>query len=185
MHKMTAANLRSAYGGESMAHMRYTRWGDRAEEEGFSNVARLFRAIASAEVVHATNHFNALKDVKGDHLCASMAVFGVGKSEENLAGAIAGETFEIEEMYPAYRAVAEMQDEKEAQRSIHYAISAEKIHAEMFKKARQAVAGGSDLELGPVGICSVCGYTVEGDIPEKCPICGAPREKFRSFPAQE
>ncbi len=92
MHKMTAANLRSAYGGESMAHMRYIRWGDRAEEEGFANVAWLFRAIASAEVVHATNHFNVLKDVKGDHLCASMAVFGVGKSEENLAGAIAGET---------------------------------------------------------------------------------------------
>ncbi len=82
---------------------------------------------------------------------------------------IAGETFEIEEMYPAYRAVAEMQEEKEAQKSIHYAISAEKIHAEMFKKARQAVVEGSDLELGPVRICSVCGYTVEGDIPDKMP----------------
>lgn len=181
MHKMTSANLRSAYGGESMAHMRYIRWGDKAEEDGFPNVALLFRAISFAEQVHATNHFNAMTDVAGDFLVASMAGFGVGTTSENLQGAINGETFEINEMYPAYRAVAEMQEEKGAQRSIHYAISAEKIHAAMYQKAKQSVDAGKDIELGPVRICSVCGYTAEGEIPEKCPVCGATRDKFRTF----
>lgn len=181
MHEMTAANLRSAYGGESMAHMRYIRWGDKAEEDGFPNVARLFRAISFAEEVHATNHFNVMADVDGDFLVASMAGFGVGTTSENLQGAINGETFEINEMYPSYMAVAEMQEESGAKRSIHYAISAEKIHAAMYQEAKQSVDGGKDIDLGPVQICSVCGYTAEGKIPEKCPICGAAPEKFRSF----
>ena len=181
MHEMTAGNLRSAFGGESMAHMRYKIWSDKAAKDGFPNVARLFRAVAAAEQAHATNHFKAMADVAGAFLVPAGGGFGLGSTSENLAGAIEGETFEINEMYPAYMAVAEAQGEKGAQKSMHYAISAEKIHAEMYTKAKRSVDASEDIELGPVQICDVCGYTVEGEAPDYCPICGAKREKFRVF----
>ncbi len=181
MHDMTAENLRSAFGGESQAHMRYMIWGDKAEKDGFPNVARLFRAISRAEQAHATGHFRAMKDVGGDHPVTSMAGFGLASTSENLAGAIGGEEFEINEMYPAYLAVAEMQDESGAQRSMHFAISAEKIHAKMFHDAKTAVDNGKDLALGTVQICPVCGHTLEGDAPDKCPICQADGAKYIAF----
>ncbi len=181
MHEMTAANLRSGYGGESMAYMRYVIWGDKAEEDGFPNVARLFRAIAYAETTHATNHFEALRDEVGPFLVPSMAGFGLATTSQNLEGAIEGETFEIDEMYPTYLATAKLQKERGAQLSFHYALSAERIHAEIYTTAKQAVDGGSDMELGPVQVCHVCGYTAEGEIPDKCPICAAKRERFRTF----
>ena len=181
MRDMTAANLRSAFGGECMAHMRYLVWGDRAEQEGFPSTARLFRAIAYAETVHGANHFNELRNEAGAFLVASMAGFGVGTTSENLQGGIEGETFEIDEMYPTYLETAKSQRERGAQLSFHYALSAEKIHAAMYQKAKQAVDGGSDLELGPVQICEVCGYTVEGEAPDKCPICAATKDRFRAF----
>jgi rubrerythrin len=178
---MTAEFLRSAYGGESMAHMRYIKWGQAAEKEGFPNVARLFSAISHAELVHANNHFTVLRKESGAHSVTSGAGFGLGSTSENLAGAIEGEEFEINEMYPAYLETAKLQGEKAAVTSFHYAISAEKIHAKMFKDAKAAVDGGKDLKLGPVQICEVCGYTAEGDIPDYCPVCGAKREKFTTF----
>ncbi len=181
MHAMTAANLRSAFGGESMAHMRYLIWGDKAEKDGFPNVARLFRAISHAERVHATNHFTAMADEGGAHLVASGGGFGLGPTSANLAGAIEGETFEVEEMYPAYMAVARAQGEKGAIQSIHYAVSAEKIHAAMYAAAKKAVDAGHDMKLGPVQICGVCGNTAEGDAPAKCPICAATKSKFKTF----
>ena len=181
MHPMTAANLRNAHGGESMAHMRYMIWGSRAEKEGYGNVARLFRAIASAETVHAGNHFRELKDEAGDELCASKAVFGLAGTSQNLQGGIDGESFEITEMYPAYLEVAKFQDEEGAQRSFHYALSAEKEHAALFKKAKESVDSGRDAEVGAVRVCSVCGWTHDGDLPDTCPICGAKRDKFWSF----
>ncbi len=181
MHDMTAANLRSGYGGESMAHMRYVIWGDKAEEDGFPNVARLFRAIAYAETTHAANHFRALRDEVGPFLVSSMAGFGLATTSQNLEGAIEGETFEINEMYPTYLATAKLQKERGAQLSFHYALSAEKIHAEMYTTAKQAVDSGSDVELGPVQVCDVCGYTAEDEIPDTCPICAAKRERFRTF----
>ncbi len=167
MHKMTEGNLKAAFAGESQAHMRYLIFSEVAEKEGKKNIARLFRAIAYAEQVHAQNHLRELAGVKD--------------TPGNLAEAIAGETFEVEEMYPAYKAVAELQGEKGAERSTHYALEAEKIHADMYRKAKQAAEGGKDVELGTVYICPVCGYTVEGKVPEYCPVCGAPREKFKSF----
>ena len=167
MRKMTEENLRAAFAGESQAHMRYLIFAEVAEKEGKPNIARLFRAIAYAEQVHATSHLRELAGIKG--------------TPENLAEAIAGETFEVEEMYPAYDAVAELQGEKGAKRSVHYALEAEKIHAAMYQKAREAAQGGRDLELGTVYICPVCGYTVEGEVPEYCPVCGAPRDKFKTF----
>ena len=182
MRVITAGNLRNAFGGESMAHMRYKIWGDRAEQEGFDNVARLFKAIASAETVHASNHFRELKDKVDDFLCASMGVFGLGSTSQNLQGGIDGETYEINEMYPTYLETAKFQGEKGAQLSFHYALSAEKTHAAMFHKAKQAIDSGKrDVELEAVHICKVCGWTYEGDIPEKCPICGATKEKFQTF----
>jgi len=147
--------------------MRYLIFAQKAEEEGYPNIARLFRAISFAEQVHATNHFRMLGDL--------------GSSADNLDAAIGGETFEVEEMYPAYDAVAELQGEKEARRSIHYALEAEKIHAAMYSKAKEAVKSGKDLEVGKIYICSVCGYTGEGEPPDRCPICGATKDKFRTF----
>ncbi|MBE0576841.1 MAG: rubrerythrin family protein [Desulfuromonadales bacterium] len=182
MNEMTAANLRSAFGGESQAHMRYKVWGARAKDEGFPNVARLFEAIAFAEEVHANNHFHELASVNGDFLVASVAGFGLNSTAENLQGAIDGENFEVQQMYPAYIAVAKEQDEKGGMRSFHYAIEAEKIHAALFTEAKQAVEGNEDLALDTVQICDICGHTRLGEAPDKCPVCGRGREVFRAFP---
>lgn len=182
MHKITTANLRNAHGGESMAHMRYKIWGDTAEKEGLPNIARLFRAIAYAETVHATNHFRELREQAGDFLCTSIAVFGLGKTSQNLQGGIDGETFEINEMYPTYLETAKYQEERGAERSFNYALVAEKIHAAMFRQAKETLdSTRKDIRLGPISVCPVCGWTHEGDAPEKCPICGASRKTFRAF----
>lgn len=167
MKKMTEEFLLTAFAGESQAHMKYLIFANKAREEGKDNLARLFDAIAYAEQVHATNHFKALENL--------------GDSIENLDSAIGGENFEVEEMYPAYDAVAKLQGEKAAIRSIHYAIEAEKIHAAMYTEAKQAVKEGRDIEYGDVHICPICGYTVEGDAPDSCPVCNAPKEKFVQF----
>jgi len=181
MHEMTATHLRSAHGGESMAHMRYLIWADKATADGFPNVARLFRAIAFAEQVHATNHFAALANEVGPAAQDSGGVFGLGPTGQNLAGALAGETFEINEMYPVYLNAAEFQGEAQARLSFHYALSAEKIHAAMYMAAKKAVDGGKDYQIGPIHICDKCGYTGEGRVPDRCPVCSATKERFRSF----
>jgi len=181
MHDMTAANLRSAFGGESMAHMRYKVWGDQAEKEGLTNVARLFRAISRAEQAHATGHFKAMSDVTGDFLCASMAGFGLQGTSANLQGAIDGENFEVTEMYPAYLEVAELQGESAAIKTMGYALAAEKIHAAMYTKAKRAVDAGKDVQLGPVAVCTNCGHTIEGEAPDKCPICKVKKELYVTF----
>jgi len=181
MHGITAENLRSAYGGESMAHMRYMIWADKAEREGFPNVARLFRAVSFAERAHATGHFNVMKDVAGGFSVVAGAGFGIGPTSQNLQGAIEGENFEIAEMYPAYLAVADMQGEKSAHRSMTWAMAAETIHAEMYAQAKKAVDGGADAGFGPIHVCEVCGHTLEGDAPDKCPVCGALKKRFRAF----
>ena len=181
MHPMTAANLRNAYGGESMAHMRYRIWSGKAVNEGFPNIARLFRAIASAEMIHAGNHFRELGTDLGDFLCSSGGVFGLGTTSQNLQGGINGETFEVEEMYPVYLEGAKLQGEAGAQRSFQFALAAEKTHADLFHKAKEAVDAGNDMLLGPVHICQVCGGTHEGELPDSCPICGARREQFQTF----
>lgn len=178
---MTADFLRSAYGGESMAHMRYLIWGSIAEKEGFTNIGRLFKAIAYAEQVHADNHFRELKDLKSDHTVTAGAVFGVGTLVENLQGAINGELHEIEQMYPVYLQTAEFQNEKGAKRSFHFALEAEKIHADLFKKAQDEAKEGKDMQFSAVNVCPVCGHTIIGDAPDKCPICGTKKEMYRAF----
>jgi len=165
--KMTEKALHDSFAGESMAHMKYLAFSEIAEREGFPNVARLFKAIAYAEQVHATNHARNLGIIK--------------KTAENLQEAIDGETFEVEEMYPAYKAIAELQEEKGAQRSMHFALEAEKIHAELYKQAKESVTQGKDIEMEEIYICPVCGYTHVGKLPEKCPVCGVPSSKFKKF----
>lgn len=164
---MTSENLKAAFAGESQAHMRYLIFSEKAEREGYPNIARLFKAISFAEQVHATNHYRELG--------------GINASPQNLRIAIDGETWEVEEMYPAYLAVAQLQQEKGAQRSMGYALEAEKIHAAIYTEAQKATEMGQDLKIGPVYICSVCGHTVEGEAPERCPVCNAKREKYVKF----
>ena len=178
--EMTETNLKSAYAGESQANMRYTIYAKKAAEEGYPNVSRLFTAVASAEQIHASNHYRLITS-KGGSVTVSMAVFGTRNTSENLQAGIDGETFEINEMYPAYRAVAQFQGEKGADLSFKYAEEAEKTHLTFYQKAKQAVDKGKDLPLGKMQICSVCGYTMEGDAPDKCPICGASKDKFKTY----
>lgn len=167
MRKVTEENLKSSYSGESQAHMKYLLFSERADMEGYKNLSRLFKAIAYAELVHARNHLTALGMMR--------------TSSDNLQVAIDGETYEVEEMYPAYHAVAELQGEREAQRSMNRALQAEKIHVGMYRRAKQAVERGEDPKIGPIYICEVCGYTVEDTAPDRCPICEAIREKFKEF----
>ncbi len=167
MKKMTKANLEAAFAGESQAHMKYLIFADVAEKEGKPKIAKLFRAIAYAEQVHATNHFKELGNV--------------GKTPENLQSAIEGETFEVEEMYPAYDAVAKLQGEKGAERSIGYAVEAEKLHAKMYADAKAKAEADADAEVESVYVCPVCGYTAINEAPDKCPVCGVPKEKFVKF----
>lgn len=167
MRKMTEENLKTVFAGESQAHMRYLIFANKAEGEGFPNVARLFRAIAYAEQIHAANHYNVLGMV-----C---------DTAENLQTAIDGETYEVNEVYPSFNAVAKIQEEKDAERTTNWALQAERVHAGMYQKAKQAVENGKDLNIGAIYICEMCGYTVEGEAPSRCPICGVPKEKFRKF----
>ncbi len=178
---MTADYLRSAYGGESMAHMRYIAWGNQAEKEGFPNIGKLFKAVSYAEQVHATNHFKELASQIGDKTVTAGAVFGMGTLVDNLQGAINGELHEVEQMYPVYLQTAQFQAEKGAERSFHFAWEAEKIHADLFKKAQEAVKSGKDLELTSVNICPVCGHTIIDGVPDHCPVCGAKKEMYVTF----
>ncbi len=167
MRKMTEKAMNEAFAGESMANMKYLAFSEIAEREGLPNVARLFRAIAYAEQVHASNHARNL---------------GVLKSTvDNLQTCIDGENFEVDEMYPVYKKTAEIQEEKGAERSCHYALQAEKIHHAMYIKAKETVQEGGDISLEDMYICPVCGYTHEGEPSKNCPICGVSRDKFKKF----
>lgn len=181
MKMMTEQNLINAFGGESMAHMRYLHFADQAEKEEFSNVTRLFRAIAHAEYIHAGDHYRELRHLDGGYVANSMAAFGPGDTKKNLGLAIAGETYEIEEMYPTYIDVAKFQGEKGAQRSFEWSYASEKLHKLLFEKALDSVNLGKDVGLGPIQVCGVCGYTLEGEAPDRCPICNALKNKFIEF----
>ena len=167
MKKMTEDNLKAAFAGESQAHLKYLNFADKAAAEKFPNVARLFKAASYSEQVHAGNHLRTLA--------------GIGSTSQNLAGALAGENFEVSEMYDAFLAVAERQGEKEAVMRFHVASEAEKVHSGLYARAKKTVDKGEDIDLKPVQVCSVCGFTIEGDAPDRCPICGAPKDKFVAF----
>jgi len=131
-------------------------------------VSRLFTAIAFAELVYARNHITGTLDAKETQLQCK-AAFGTRNTAENLQASIDGENFETKGMYPAYKKVAESQGEKAAETSFTWALEAEKIHTSFYQKTKQAVDLGEDVNLGPTQICTVCGYTVEDETPERCP----------------
>jgi rubrerythrin len=167
--EMTKKFLEDAFAGESMAHMRYAIFAEKAEKEGLKNTSNLFRAVSFAELVHARNHYNALGHLKD--------------TPDNLQTCIDGEHFENTEMYPVYNNTAKLQEESEAQISTHYALEAEKIHEKLYTEAKKIAEQKKDVDYKKVYICPVCGYTVIGEAPDKCPVCGAPKEKFRLFEA--
>jgi len=167
MGEKTKANLEAAFAGESQAHVKYAIFADQAAEEGYPEVARLFRAISYAELVHAANHLRQLG--------------GIGDTAANLGKAIGGENYEVTEMYPAFNAVAKLEKEKGAMLTIHYALEAEKGHEVIYGDAKEMVAAGSDIQSAPVFVCPVCGYTVIGEPPDKCPVSRTPKERFRKF----
>ena len=184
MKKMTEQNLINAFGGEGMAHMRYLHFADQARVEHFPNIERLFRAVAHAEFVHAGDHYDEISHLEGGFVANSMGAFGPGDTRKNINLAIAGEEFEITEMYPTYIEVAKLQEEQGAQRSFEWAWGTEKMHKKLFEKARQAVNRGADVDLEPICVCKICGYTLEGDAPAKCPLCGVAKDKFVEFAPQ-
>ncbi len=167
MKEMTKANTAAAFAGESQAHMKYLAFAGVAEREGFANIARLFRAISFAEQAHATAHLRALE--------------GVGDTVNNLGAAMGGENFEVDEMYPAYIAAAKLQEEKRALTGMERAMEAEKVHAQMYARAKESAQAKKDFDLSAIYVCEVCGWTVEGVAPDKCPLCGAPKERFIKF----
>lgn len=183
VNAMTADFLRSAFGGESMAHMRYLLWGEHAAENGFPNLGRLYGAIAYAERVHAHNHFRSLKDVTGGFPATSGGEFGLKSVADNLVWAIEGEQGEVEQMYPVYLQAAEFQNEKAAALSFRYALEAEKIHMDMFSQAREYALKNKDMPIGgdKVYICPICGFTHIGDHPDPCPVCKAKSSLFMAF----
>ncbi len=167
MKTMTENNLKDAFAGESQAHVKYLNFAERAERDGFPNVARIFRAAAYSEQIHAGNHLRALD--------------GIGATAANLAAAMGGENFEVEEMYMAYKVVAEAQGEKKALRSMSNADAAEAVHAALYAEAKAAVDGGQDATAEPVWVCGACGYTGKGEAPDVCPICGARHDRLQCF----
>ncbi len=167
MEKMTEANAQAAFAGESQAHMRYLNFAERAEKEGYPNVARLFQAASFAEQIHASNHLRGLEGIQG--------------TVANLDVAIGGETFEVEQMYPAYKVVAEAQGEKKALRYMDWAWEAEKVHAKLYTEAKQSVVASKDIAAQDIWVCLNCGFTMEGEPPARCPVCNTPKDRFRKF----
>lgn len=185
MNPMTSTNLKSAYGGESMAHMRYLAWGNHALKEGFPNVKNLFVAVAFAEQVHAHNHFKELKDAVGDASVTAGGGFGLTTTSENLQGAIDGENFEVEQMYPAFIAVAELQNEKGSLRSFNFAMEAEKTHAALFALAKDAVDSDKDYNINTISVCTVCGHTLAHEATSNCPVCKVGPQMYKVFVTAE
>lgn len=158
----TTENLKAAFAGESQANRKYLAFAKKADEEGYPQVARLFRAAAHAETVHAHNHLRAVE--------------GIHSTAENLKEAIAGENYESVSMYPGFLAEAEAEDDKHAARTFHYALEVEKVHEKLYREALEML--GKQDEEYDYYVCPVCGYTHAHNAPEKCPVCGVLGSKF-------
>lgn len=156
--------MKEAFAGESMANRKYLIFAKKADEEGFKQIARLFRAAAAAETVHAHNHLKVMGEI--------------GSTEENLQKAINGEAFEFKEMYPAYYEEANQEGNKKAAWSFNVANRVEQIHASLYQKALEKLGNNEEVDYY---VCQVCGNTVEGKAPETCPICGAPESEFKKI----
>jgi len=158
----TEEALKQAFSGESEANRKYTAFAAQAEKEGLSQAARLFRAAAEAEAIHAANHFKALKAIKD--------------TKENLREAIAGETHEFKEMYPEMIASARAEGDKNAERTLSFANAVEEYHAKLYHELLENLEKADSY---PYYVCPVCGMTVEREPPEKCPVCGVKGSMFK------
>jgi len=157
----TKQNLMEAFAGESQANRKYLAYARQAEKEGYTQVAKLFRAAAEAETVHALAHFRVYGGIKN--------------TAENLRDAIAGETHEFKSMYPAMIEIAGEEGDKQAERTFTYANEVEKVHAELYRKALEQM---DKMEPADYYVCSVCGYTCENKIPDRCPVCNSNSKVF-------
>jgi rubrerythrin len=159
----TQHHLKEAFAGESQANRKYLAFAKKAQKEGYPQAAKLFRAAAEAETVHAHAHLNAMD--------------GVGSTLENLKAAIGGETHEFESMYPPMIKEAESEGHKAALRSFTFAHQVEKVHADLFTQALENLEKEQDVTYY---VCSVCGYTCENHAPDECPVCGSKSKAFFS-----
>ncbi len=161
----TQENLQAAFAGESQANRRYLFFAEKADKEGHPQIARLFRAAAEAETVHARSHLEA----RG----------GIGSIRDNLKEAVDGENYEFTKMYPGFIEQAKTENNKRAEATFRFANEVEKIHHDLYQKALEGVEAGQQFKDEPYFVCQVCGNTVAGEAPERCPVCGAPRTKFK------
>jgi len=160
----TENNLQEAFAGESQANRKYLAFANKADQEGYSQVAKLFRAAAEAETVHAHNHLRELGRINS--------------TKENLEDAINGESYEFQKMYPQMIKDAEKEGDKRALRSFDFANKVEQVHAELYKKALTNLGNNEEVDYY---ICQVCGMTVEGEAPDACPVCGAKKQMFKKI----
>ena len=161
----TIENAKAAYAGESQANRKYLAFSEKAAEEGFRNIATLFKAASEAEAIHAKK---------------LLKVLGVtGTTEDNLAQSIAGETHEFTEMYPGFIREAEAERKTDAVLAFTYAMKAEQVHAKLYEKALSLLKNGSDMGREKIFLCPVCGNIEIGKVPDKCPICGVFGKQFR------
>ena len=160
----TDENLKAAFAGESQANRKYLAFAKKADEEGYPQIAKLFRAAAEAETVHALNHLNVMAGVKS--------------TADNVEAAINGETYEFQKMYPEFIEAAKKDANKNAAMSFDSANKVEQVHANLYKKAQDTLKNKKDLPKADLHVCPVCGNTFEGSVPDVCPICGTPKAKF-------
>ena len=163
----TMDNLSEAFAGESQANRKYLAFAKKAEADGYPQVAKLFLAAADAETVHAHAHLKVMGGVKA--------------TADNLEDAVQGEGFEFQEMYPKFVAEAETEGNQDAEMSFKNALAVEEIHHGLYKGALAAVQAGKDLPENGIFVCQTCGNTVWGEAPDKCPVCGAPKKRFKAI----
>jgi rubrerythrin len=161
----TSANLQDAFAGESQASRKYLYFAEKAEQEGHKQIARLFRAASDAETVHARNHLNVMKGIKS--------------TADNLKTAIGGEHYEFTKMYPDFMKQAEAEGNSEANNTFYLANKVEQVHHSLYQTALGMLEKGQALPEKPMYVCQHCGNTVEGEPPDKCPVCGRPKSMFK------
>jgi len=160
----TQDNLKAAFAGESQASTRYLAFARKAEQEGYPQEAKLFRAAAAAEVVHARNHLETME--------------GVHSTQDNLKEAIVGENMEHVQMYPEFIEQANKEQKPRAERTFDWARKVEMIHESLYKSALDTLQAGGKPEAKEYFVCQVCGFTAEGKAPDRCPVCGAAQTSF-------
>lgn len=167
MEYLTERNIHEAFSGECQANRRYLFYAEKADKEGYPQVARLFRAVAEAELVHARNHLNVLD--------------AIGSTKDNVLGASIGEREEFTSMYPIFIQIAQKESNDRAEESFTWANKVEKIHYGYFEDAYKELKEGKKPADATYYVCQRCGNTVKGKAPDKCPICGAPAKSFKKI----